>query len=311
MKLDMKRKPQKVHVCLCSFVSIRRWPKAFCVRSTICLLSLIFPSPPLYSEFVEVAPQIKIYYESSGEGDPLLFIPGWTMTSSIWKEQVTAFSKTHRVLVMDPRSQGNSSKALAGNSLQQQAKDLRKLIESLNLDNVTVVGWSMAVAVLLEYVNLYGNDHLKALVLVDGYPCLLKKEDWPYGMTPEESHKFLMDFENQRLAQTRLFVDQMFKTDRSDTELEWIEKEALRPPTTVSTVLGYDYFLFDRRPYLPKISVPTLLLMTSESKEVGEFMKTKIAGSQLTVFEGLGPALFLEDPKKFNERLAAFLKSLQ
>jgi non-heme chloroperoxidase len=307
----MKRKPRRIHVHSCSFLSVGCVSRVFCLKYTICLLSLVFLSSPAHSELIEVAPQIKIFYESSGEGDPLLFIPGWTMTSGIWKEQVTAFSKTHRVLVMDPRSQGNSSKALAGNSLQQQAKDLRKLIETLNLDGVTVVGWSMAVAVLLEYVNLYGNDHLKALVLVDGYPCLLKKEDWPYGMTPEESHKFLMEFENQRTAQTRAFVDQMFKTDRSDTELEWIEKEALRTPTTVSTVLGFDYFLFDRRPYLSKISVPTLLFMTTEGKDVGEFMKTKISGAQLVIFEGAGHALFLEDPKKFNERLAAFLRSLQ
>ena len=88
----------------------------------------------LHAEFLEVAPQVKIFYESAGEGKPLVFIPGWTMTSGIWKEQVSNFSKTYRVITIDPRSHGNSSKAVAGNSLQQHAKDLRRLIEELNLE---------------------------------------------------------------------------------------------------------------------------------------------------------------------------------
>ena len=44
---------------------------------------LLFPAHPLslWAEFVEVAPQVKIYYESSGQGNPLLFVPGWMMTA--------------------------------------------------------------------------------------------------------------------------------------------------------------------------------------------------------------------------------------
>ena len=263
------------------------------------------------AELIEVAPQVEIYYESSGQGEPLLFIPGWTMTSGIWKEQVAAFSRTHRVIVMDPRSQGNSSKVLSGNSLSQQARDLRKLIEGLQLDRAIVVGWSMAVAVLLEYVNQFGNDRLKGLVLVDGNPLLLKREDWPYGLTSEDLHQWLTDFENDRGMQIGRFVDEMFRTDRPDSELEWIVKECSRTPTTIATELFYDLAALDRRPYLAKVAVPTLIVMPGENKELGESIKNKIPGAKLSVFEGLGHALFLEDPKKFNDVMSTFLKSLQ
>jgi len=260
---------------------------------------------------VEVAPQVKIYYESSGQGDPLLFVPGWMMTAGVWKQQVAEFSKSHRVIVMDPRGQGNSSKVLSGNTLQQQAKDLRRLIESLQLTGVTVVAWSMAVAVVLEYVKQFGNDRLKSLVLVDGWPSMVKKDDWPRGLTAEETNRLVLDWENNRMAKTNEFIDNMFATERSDPELEWMVKEAMRTPTTIATVMGYDYFSSDRRPLLANIAVPTLLTMTAENKEVGEFMKSQIPHSQLTVFEGLGHAMFIDDPKRFNERLAAFLKSIE
>jgi non-heme chloroperoxidase len=274
---------------------------------------LLFLAHPLSlrAEFVEVAPQVKIYYESSGQGDPLLFVPGWMMTAGVWKEQVATFSKTHRVIVMDPRGQGNSSKVLSGNTLQQQAKDLRRLVESLQLNGVTVVAWSMAVAVVLEYVNQFGNDRLKSVVLVDGWPSMVKKEDWPRGLTPEETNRLVLSWENNRMVKTNEFIDSMFTTERSDPELEWMVKEALRTPTTVATVMGYDYFSSDRRPLLAKIAVPTLITMTAENKEIGEFMKSQIPNAQLTVFEGLGHAMFLDDPKKFNDRLAAFLKATE
>lgn len=281
----------------------------------VCLawMLLLFLACPLSlrAEFVDVAPQVKIYYESSGQGDAMLFVPGWMMTAGVWKEQVAEFSKTHRVIVMDPRGQGNSSKVLSGNTLQQQARDLRRLVESLQLNGVTVVAWSMAVAVVLEYVNQFGNDRLKSVVLVDGWPSMVKKDDWPRGLTPEDTNRLVLDWENNRMAKTNEFIDNMFTTERSDPELEWMVKEALRTPTTVATVMGYDYFSSDRRPLLSKIAVPTLITVTGENKDIGEFMRSQIPNSQLTVFEGLGHALFLDDPKRFNERVAAFLKSAE
>ena len=282
-------------------------------RVPLVWMLLLFLAHPLLlrAEFVDVAPQVKIYYESSGQGETLLFLPGWMMTAGVWKEQVAAFSKTHRVIVMDPRGQGNSSKVLSGNTLQQQAKDLRRLLEILQLNGVTVVAWSMAVAVVLEYVNQFGNDRLKSVVLVDGWPSMVKKDDWPRGLTADETNRLVLDWENNRMVKTNEFIDSMFTTERSDPELEWMVKEALRTPTTVATVMGYDYFSSDRRPLLAKIAVPTLITMTGENKEIGEFMKSQIPNSQLTVFEGLGHAMFLDDPKRFNERLAAFLKSIE
>ncbi len=277
----------------------------------LCLVLLPLFHSPVHAEVIEVAPQVKVFYESSGQGEPLLFLPGWTMTSGIWKDQVVTFSMTHRVIALDPRSHGNSSKALAGNSLAQQAKDMRRLIEELRLDQVTLIGWSMGVAVILEYVNQFGCDRLKGLVLVDGLPSFVKKEDWPFGFTAEEMYNTLMRVESQRVLQTNQFVDNLFKTERPESELEWIVKECMRTPTTIATVLAYDWYAVDRRAYLAKIVVPTLIMMSGEHKEAGEYMKNRIQSSKLSVFEDLGHALFLDDPKKFNETLAAFLQTLQ
>jgi non-heme chloroperoxidase len=59
---------------------------------------------------LEVDPGSSIYYSDEGKGTPILFVPGWTMSSEVFAKQQAAFAKTHRVIVLDPRGQGRSSK---------------------------------------------------------------------------------------------------------------------------------------------------------------------------------------------------------
>lgn len=280
------------------------------VVGLIPIVSLFLLIPSMIAETIEVAPQVQIYYESAGQGDPLLFVPGWTMTVGVWREQVAYFSKTNRVITIDPRSHGNSSKVLGGNSLSQHARDLRKLVESLQLKGIVLVAWGTGVGSALEYINQFGNDPLAALVLVDGGPGQLKREDGSSGFSQEEMYKVVMNCENQRVEQTDRFIDSMFKTNRPESELEWLAKESFRTPTTVASLLLYDSIVGDRRPYLSKVSVPTLVISTTENKEIGEYIKSHIARARHLVFEGTGHGLFMEDPGKFNETLNGFLKSL-
>ncbi len=275
------------------------------------ILAVLACSTVSLTETVEVAPQVQLYYESTGQGPPLLFIPGWTMTVGIWREQVAAFSKNHRVLVMDPRCHGNSSKVLGGNSLGQHARDLRKLVELLQLKDVTVVAWGTGVSTALEYVNQFGNDRLAALVLIDGAPSFLKKDDWPFGLTQEELYKVVMSCENQRVEETDRFIDTLFKTNRPESELDWLAKESFRTPTSIASLLLYDSIAGDRRPSLSKITVPTLIVSSTENRDIGEYMKGKIPKARHLVFEGVGRALFLEEPGKFNEALNNFLRTIE
>jgi pimeloyl-ACP methyl ester carboxylesterase len=50
----------------------------------------------------EVEPGSRLYYSDEGKGTPILFVPGWTMSSEVFAKQQAAFAKTHRVIVLDP-----------------------------------------------------------------------------------------------------------------------------------------------------------------------------------------------------------------
>jgi microsomal epoxide hydrolase len=61
------------------------------------------------SGFITTPDGVNIHYLEAGTGSPILFVPGWTMPAWIWEQRMAHFAKTHRVVAMDPRSQGLSS----------------------------------------------------------------------------------------------------------------------------------------------------------------------------------------------------------
>jgi hypothetical protein len=96
--------------------------------------------PP--GKFIEVEAGVELYYEEKGEGQPLIFIPGWTFTTELFSHQLEYFSKGYRAIVIDPRSQGRSSKPLHGNDYATHGADLARLVRALDLKDIVLVGWS-------------------------------------------------------------------------------------------------------------------------------------------------------------------------
>ena len=93
-------------------------------------------------QFVEVDPGIELFVQDVGAGVPIVFIPGWTFTAEVFSKQVEHFSKTNRVIVIDPRSHGRSTTAMHGNEYITHGRDLAKVLEKLELENIILAGWS-------------------------------------------------------------------------------------------------------------------------------------------------------------------------
>lgn len=78
----------------------------------------------------------QIHYLHAGQQTShpsLILIPGWTLTASLWKEQLQSFSRSRLVIAVDSRSQGQSSRMETGNTPERRARDLHELTASLNL----------------------------------------------------------------------------------------------------------------------------------------------------------------------------------
>ena len=81
--------------------------------------------------FFETEDGAKIYYEDHGKGDVILLVHGWMCSSKFWKANVPELAKEFRVVTIDQRGHGYSSKTLWGHTVPQYARDVRALIEHL------------------------------------------------------------------------------------------------------------------------------------------------------------------------------------
>jgi len=185
----------------------------------------------------------------------ILFVPGFTMPAWIWENQIAHFSVDHRVVAMDLRSQGKSSKTGEGDYPASQARDIKAVIEQLHLEPVVLVGWSMAVTEIASYIDQFGTGNVAGIVLVDGVAGL--------DLTPEivkSNIDFLKAMQTNRPQQTSDFVRSIFRKPQSEEYLRKLIKASMGTPTDAVIAMGVAGFSTDNRPALAKINKPTLIV---------------------------------------------------
>ncbi|MGD0304536.1 MAG: alpha/beta hydrolase [Candidatus Acidiferrales bacterium] len=240
-------------------------------------------------------------------GVSVLFIPGWTMPAWIYQKQLDGLSKARRVVAMDPRSQGESTKTTEGLYPAQMARDIHSVIEQLHLAPVVIVGWSMAVVETIAYVDQFGTSDVAGLVLID---------DVAGGNEPGDE-KFqlpmLKGVLENRKDNADYFVRKIqFHRPQPEDYIQKVIAASLTVPTSNAVTLLVGRFAADYRSTLPKIDKPVMICAAKPNdfyqREVA--MKNAIPGAQIVDFEGDGHALFVDDPEKFNAAMEDFLLDL-
>ncbi|MBI4082471.1 MAG: alpha/beta fold hydrolase [Candidatus Lambdaproteobacteria bacterium] len=236
-----------------------------------------------------------------GRGPLLLFATGWLLPAEIWRPQLDHFARTHRVVALDPRSQGGSEVSLSANDTATRARDLHELLGALGAEHVVAVGWSLGVLELLTVAQVYGEGRLAALVLVDN-----SVGEQP----PPEPTGFLGRYQADRRAGIEEMVRECFRL-RSDPALEReLVEQALRTPMAVSLDMlrrfpPRDYW----RDALYGFRKPVLYAVTPLFRGQAEAVKARRPEAWIEVFEHAGHALFADEPERFNALLERFIRT--
>jgi non-heme chloroperoxidase len=129
----------------------------------------------------------QIYYKDWGTGQPIVFSHGWPLNSDSWEAQML-FLAEHgfRVIAHDRRGHGRSSQPWNGNEMDTYADDLAALIESLDLNGVTLIGFSTGGGEVARHIGRHGTERVAKAVLISAVPPLmLKTENNPDGLPLE------------------------------------------------------------------------------------------------------------------------------
>jgi len=160
---------------------------------------------------------------------------------------------------------------------------------------------------LLEYVSSSEAEPTERLVLVDGGVLGFKEADYPGGMTMQQARSVVLSLQEDRAKATDQFVQGMFKSRQPQILVTEITQASMKVPTGTVVSLLMDLFTGDRRPLLPRVRVPTLIVMAENNRLLGEYLQSKVGGSKLEVIPEAGHAVFLEKPQAFNQVLESFL----
>jgi 3-oxoadipate enol-lactonase len=247
---------------------------------------------------------INLYYESHGEGQPVVFLHGRGGNHMSWWQQVPFFRSRYRCIVIDHREFGLSRDAPDGPGRAAHVDDFEQLIDCLKIDKVFLVGQSMG-----------GNTALGAAVRFPERVMGLVLADTSGGVRADD---ILADYRRRikSLPQDAAMraISEAFRN--RDPERASVFEEIGRLSAPVRESLE-EYLLSEDGPSpddLAGFDVPTLIIVGSDdvvvTPDVARMVNRCIKGSRLAVVDGAGHSVYFEKPAEFNELVAGFLASL-
>ncbi|WP_299004010.1 alpha/beta hydrolase [uncultured Shewanella sp.] len=276
------------------------------------------------SYFFKTSDNVTLHYIDKGQGQVIVMIPSWTMSTVQYRHQTAILSKKYRTVAIDMRGHGQSEYVDYGYKMYRFAKDVHELILHLELSNVILLGHSIGAGIVYCYWDLFGGSRLAKLILVEKAATSMMNTKWTlkqkmqYGAILDS--KSTMTISNQFAGEEGKkykfnFVHSLFSKKLPTIEKTLILKASMHVPNKASATLFYSNAYQDWRDLLPRISLPTLLVVGRAglvSVASQEWLQQQISGAQLVIFEkeeGGSHFLFIENYKKFNRVVDEFIQN--
>jgi non-heme chloroperoxidase len=277
---------------------------------------------PRSYDYITTSDGVRVHYVESGKGATVLLIPGWSQSAAGFDKQIDDLSRDHRVIVMDNRGHGKSDKPSHGYRVCRLAADVRDLILSLRLQDVTLVGHSLGCSVIWSYWDLFGGAAISKLVLADQSAVLIADPAWPAGQAAELGAIFTPAAALELVAgirgpdgdaASRTLLRAMHTAQLSASDADWIAEQNSLLPREHAATLMQDHLTNDWRDVLPQIDVPTLVIGGEVSiipHSAVEWVASQIPKAQVRVFsesEAGSHFMFWESAELFNSLIRGFL----
>jgi non-heme chloroperoxidase len=137
---------------------------------------------------------VDIFFKDWGTGQPVVFSHGWPLNADAWDDAMMFVARNgFRGIAHDRRGGGRSSQPWDGNDLDAYADDLWAVIESLDLNDIVLVGHSTGGGEVTRYVGRHGTSRVAKMVLISAIPPFLRKTDKNPDGLPVEVFDTLRD----------------------------------------------------------------------------------------------------------------------
>jgi pimeloyl-ACP methyl ester carboxylesterase len=160
---------------------------------------------------------VELYYEDQGEGQPVVLIHGYPLDGHSWERQTRELlAAGYRVITYDRRGFGQSSKVGSGYDYDTFAADLNQVLETLDLRDVILVGFSMGTGELARYVKNHGHERVAKLAFLASLePFLVQRDDNQEGVPQEVFDGIVDTAKNDRYAWFTQFYKDFYNLDEN------------------------------------------------------------------------------------------------
>ena len=263
---------------------------------------------------------IKLYYEETGSGIPIVFVHEFAGDYRAWEPQVRYFSRRYRCITYNARGYPPSDVPKeAGRYSQDRARDdIRAVLDALKIDKAHIVGLSMGGFATLHFGFTY-QDRARSLVIAGcGYGAARDKrqqfmEEAEASAKQFEARGMEKQAEAYGLGPTR--VQFQNKDPRGWNEfLQQLNEHSTEGAVgTLRGVQARRPSLYDLVDKMKTITAPALVMTGDEDwpcLEPGILMKQTIPTAALLVMPNAGHGINTEDPGAFNAHLADFFHTV-
>lgn len=265
--------------------------------------------------WINAEPGVGIYINDinpSGK-HPILFMHGWPINHKIFEYQYNELLKHDiRCIGMDVRGFGMSSKPIYGYNYDRSADDIRRVIDALELKNLTLLGHSTAGAVAIRYMARHNGHGVSKLVLcAAAAPSLIQRPNFPYGITEQAVLDIISNTEKDRPEMITQFNKMFFYKPVTESLSRWAWDLGMEAASWATIAVSYAWIAETLFADLAKVNVPTLILHGIHDQvclfPLGVAQNEGIRGSRLVPFEESGHGLFYDQKDKFNAELMEFV----
>jgi 3-oxoadipate enol-lactonase len=255
---------------------------------------------------------VKVYYESFGQGAPLVFLHPITTNRYIWANQLFAFGIDHRVILIDHRGHGISDKPAHGYAISEMAADVVAILDDAGVDKAVLVGNSLGGMIAIQ-TNLDAPDRIIANLILSSGTNLAAGVPPGAGQAFVDNFEATLDamFEGATSARTKReraevcdFVAGAYRVQDNFTRAVLLA--SARDPNGV-----FNWNITDR---LKDIRRPTLVIAGEEDQTMPAAVTRRLAdnipGARFKIVPEVGHFYQVERPADFNNDLRDFLKQV-
>jgi non-heme chloroperoxidase len=264
---------------------------------------------------------VELFYTDQGSGQPVVLIHGFPLNGESWgKQQAALLDAGYRVIAYDRRGFGASTKAGTGYDYDTFADDLAALLETLDLHDAVLVGFSMGTGEIARYLSRHGSDRIARVAFLGSLePFLLITDDNPDGAGPQEFFDGIVtDIRRDRYAYLTGFFAGFYNLDENLGSR--ISQEAVDASIQVANQAGNTALAAapltwptDFRADIPAIDVPALIVHGTADNVLpidatGRRFKDLLPAATYVEIEGAPHGMLWTHGDEINEELLAFLR---